>query len=45
MRSGCGGSGYRAAKDDPGMLDRIKRGDQVEFSFVQSGRYTVTEIK
>ena len=31
---------------DKAMLDKIKNGDQVEFSFVESGRdHTITEIK
>ena len=31
---------------DKAMLDKVKPGDQVEFSFVQSGRdHTITEIK
>ena len=31
---------------DKAMLDRVKKGDKVNFSFVQSGKdYVVTEIK
>lgn len=31
---------------DKAMLEKVKSGDQVEFSFVQSGKeYTITEIK
>ena len=31
---------------DKAMLDKVKNGDQVEFSFVESGRdHTITEIK
>jgi Cu/Ag efflux protein CusF len=31
---------------DKSMLNKVKTGDQVEFSFVQSGRdHTITEIK
>lgn len=31
---------------DKAMLDKVKNGDQVEFSFIQSGRdYTITSIK
>jgi Cu/Ag efflux protein CusF len=31
---------------DKAMLDKVKQGDKVEFSFVQSGKdYIVTEIK
>ena len=34
---------------DKAMLDKIKQGDKVEFSFVQSGKagkdYTITEVK
>jgi Cu(I)/Ag(I) efflux system protein CusF len=31
---------------DKAMLDKVKIGDQVEFSFIQSGReHTITEIK
>ena len=31
---------------DKAMLDKVKNGDQVEFTFIQSGKdYTITEIK
>lgn len=31
---------------DKAMLDKVKNGDQVEFSFLESGReHTITEIK
>jgi Cu/Ag efflux protein CusF len=31
---------------DKAMLDKVKNGDQVQFSFVQSGKdYTITQMK
>ena len=31
---------------DKAMLDKVKQGDKVQFSFVQSGKdYTITQVK